>query len=102
MDASLVPLDSPEGRRLLRESRAQESFWTLVQFYTPQPDLASCSVASCTMVLNALPVERPVSRHHGSYRLFTQDNFFTSAVEAVVPRSEGPGPGWTWINSAGA
>jgi hypothetical protein len=87
MEGSLVPLNSKEGRSLLQESKAQESFWSLSQFYSAQPDLASCSVASCTMVLNALPLKRPVSKPHGPYKLFTPDNFFTREVEAVVPRS---------------
>jgi glutathione-S-conjugate glycine hydrolase len=83
-DKVLTPLNSAEGRRLLLESKAQEAFWNLSQFYAPQPDLGSCSVASCTMVLNALPIERPVSKQHQPYKLFTPDNFFTPEIETLL------------------
>jgi hypothetical protein len=88
MPKELIPLDSTEGRQLFRESKANEAFWHLVQFYLTQPDSGSCSVASCIMVLNALPIERPISKLHGEYRLFTADNFFTPKVEAVRTRQD--------------
>jgi hypothetical protein len=89
MDKSLIALDSPEGRKLLKESKAEEAFWNLSQFYSPQPDLGSCSVASCTMVLNALPIERPDSKQYKPYKLFTPDNFFTPKVEEVLKPEKG-------------
>jgi len=88
MEPTLVPLQSRDGRRLLAESKFQEAFWAMSQYYSPQPDLGSCSVASCTMVLNALPIDRPVSPAHAPFKLFTPDNFFTREVEAIVPRKE--------------
>jgi hypothetical protein len=88
MDSTLIPLQSRDGRQLLKESKAQEAFWELSQYYAPQPDLGSCSVASCTMILNALPIDRPVSPHHAPFKLFTPDNFFTKEVEAIVPRKQ--------------
>src|SRR5262249_4948237 len=84
MDKSLVALSSLEGRKLLTESKAQEAFWSLSQFYSPQPDLGSCSVASCTMVLNSLPIERPLSKQHNPFKLFTPGNFFTAEVEEIL------------------
>ncbi len=84
MDKELIALNTPEGRKLLGDSKAQEAFWQLVQFYSPQPDLGSCSVGSCTMVLNALPIERPVSKQHRPYKLYTADNFFTPEVEGIL------------------
>jgi hypothetical protein len=86
MPKELIALNSPEGRKLLIESKFQESFWELAQYYAPQPDLGSCSVASCAMVLNALPIERPVSKPHGSFRLFTAENFFNEKVEGITSR----------------
>jgi hypothetical protein len=88
MPKELVALNTPEGRQLLLESKFQEAFWELAQCYAPQPDLGSCSVASCAMVLNALPIERPVSKPHGSFRLFTSDNFFNENVEAITSRKK--------------
>src|SRR5205823_1795751 len=69
MSEDLIALNSREGRRLLRESEADEAYWQLSQFYAPQPDLGSCSVASCIIVLNALPIERPRSSLHGTYKV---------------------------------
>jgi hypothetical protein len=56
MPKDLIPLDSMPGRQLFRESHANEAFWRLAQFYCTQPDLGSCSVASCLMILNAMPI----------------------------------------------
>ena len=88
MPKDLVSLNSVDGKRLLRESTANEAFWALSQFYITQPDSGSCSVASSIMVLNALGIDRPMSKPHGEYRLFTPANFFTTAVEAIRPRDK--------------
>ena len=88
LSEKLIPLNSPDGRRLLQESHANESFWALIQYYSSQPDLGSCSVASCTMVLNALTIARPVSRQHGHFKLFTADNLFSPEVEKIVSRKK--------------
>jgi hypothetical protein len=95
MPEGLIALDTQTGLRLLRESQADAAFWRLAQFYSSQPDLGSCSVASCTMVLNALPIDRPISKPHGEFRLFTSDNFFTSNVEAIVSRKKVSASGMT-------
>lgn len=84
VDGSLVALDSPDGKRLLAESDARESFVPLSMYFTTQDSLAYCSVASCTMVLNALDIDRPVSPEHAPYRLFTQRNFFNPDVRKVI------------------
>jgi Phytochelatin synthase len=91
----LIPLTSPEGRKLLFESKASEAFWELIQFYSNQPDLGSCSVASCTMVLNALPIVRPTSVPHGRFPIFTAENLFTPEVEAIVTRAKVSSSGMT-------
>jgi hypothetical protein len=88
MDRELIPLHSPEGRRLLKESTSDEAYWQLSQFYVPQPDLGSCGVASCLMVLNALPIDRPVSKLYAPYPFFTPDNFFPPEVEAIATRAK--------------
>ena len=84
VDASLVALDSPDGKRLLAESDARESVISLSMYFTTQDSLAYCGVASSTMVLNALDIDRPVSPDHAPYRLFTQRNFFNPDVRKVI------------------
>jgi hypothetical protein len=79
-----IALNSPEGRKLLNESKAQEAYWTLSNFYAPQHDMGSCSVASCIMVLNALPVPRPKSDKYKPYCLFTPENFFTPRIATIL------------------
>jgi glutathione-S-conjugate glycine hydrolase len=85
MNTDLISLNSPEGRKLLRESEGtDEAYWQSTQFYVTQPDLGSCGVASCVTVLNALPIRRPTSPSHGPFPFFTCDNFFTPQVAAVL------------------
>jgi hypothetical protein len=88
LPASLIALDSDEGQRLLWESTAKEDYIPLSIHFTTQKNLAYCSVATGTMILNSLAIPRPRSEAHGPYRLFTQENFFTPGVCQVVPRDE--------------
>jgi len=76
MSKAIIPLNSPQGRQLLREADASEAYWQLSQFYVTQPDLGSCGVASCLMVLNALPITRPNFDEDGTFKFYTPDNFF--------------------------
>lgn len=86
MPDSLIGFNTPAGRELLLSSHASEPFWELAQFYAPQPDLASCSAATCAMVLNAMSVARPTSPSIEPNRLFTADNMFTPEVSKIVSR----------------
>src|SRR5436853_4283226 len=81
--ASLIALDSDEGQRLLWESTAKEGYVPLSIYFTTQQNLAYCSVATGTMLLNGLGIPRPASDAHRPYRLFTQENFFTPEVSKV-------------------
>lgn len=83
----LIPLDSARGKVLLSTSDST-ALWPLAQYYITQPDLGSCGVASCVMVLNALPIPRPVSKAHGDFQLFTPANFFSPAVSAIRSRED--------------
>ncbi len=87
LPSSLLALNSDEGRRLLRQSKSQEPFWTLVQNYETQQDLGSCSVASCVMVLNAMGVQGPVSPSIHPFRRHTAANLFNEDVERVISQS---------------
>lgn len=84
LDPALIALDSTEGRGLLDRSSAKEGFIPLIMYFTSQDNLGYCGVASATMVLNALPIERPVSPAHEPFHLFTQDNFFTAEVRRIA------------------
>lgn len=82
---TLIDLTTPEGEQLLVQSKARNDYWPLsVQFVT-QDNLAYCGVASSVMVLNALSVPAPAAPEYGTYRMFTQKNFFSDAARKVVP-----------------
>lgn len=76
--------NTEEGQNLLLGSNHRCDFWHLIQYYDTQKTYAHCSVASSVMVLNALDIEKPKEEKYRCYSLFTQDNFFTDKVKAVV------------------
>lgn len=80
----LVALDSEQGRELLSKCKGLETFVALTMHFVTQNNLSYCGVASGVMVLNALPIDRPVSTNYKPYRLYTQEDFFTPAVRSVV------------------
>ncbi len=86
--ASLVELDSVQGVNWLRECPSEAAFYRLIRFFSPQKNLAYCGVASSVMVLNALPIPRPVDSAHNPYPFFTQENFFTPEASAVMPATD--------------
>ncbi len=79
-----VPLNSPQGLAWLDRSAAKASFVPLSMYFETQDDLAYCGAATCTMLLNASNIPRPVSTEHRPYKLFTQSNLFTVAVREVI------------------
>ncbi len=83
----LVALDSEKGKAIFMDS-STAPFWKLIQFYGMQQDLGSCSVASCTMVLNSLVIPRPLSPTHGKFPIYTSANFFSPEVTAIKPRDQ--------------
>lgn len=82
---NLVALSSPVGNQLFLRSYRATYFWPLMLQFESQENLAYCSIASSVMVLNALNIPAPIFNKHGPYQMFTQDNFFTEAVEKVLP-----------------
>jgi hypothetical protein len=82
--ASLVPLHSAEGRRLLFESEAHESFLPLAAHFLTQQTQSYCGVASIAMVLNALMVPAPTTSAYAPHRLFTQDNLFSDRTDGLA------------------
>jgi gamma-glutamyltranspeptidase/glutathione hydrolase len=81
----LIPLNSPEGTLLFKQSHKAGYFWQLDSNFVTQDNLAFCSIASSVMVLNTLGITAPSDPSYGPYRVFTQNNFFTPSVEAVLP-----------------
>jgi len=87
-DQIWVEWDSPEGLSRLQTSKAKENFWKLLRFYESQIRLTYCSVATSVITLNALSVEAPPSKFLGKYRTFTQEEFFSEEVCAVVNQND--------------
>lgn len=81
---NLINLNSPEGEKLLMESKAIKDYFPLsIQFVT-QKNQAYCGVASSIMVLNSLSIPAPEAPEFGSYHIFTQDNFFNAQTQQVI------------------
>lgn len=81
---NLINFNSTEGEKLLLASPALQDYFPLsIQFVT-QKNQAYCGVASSVMVLNALAISAPEAPEYGTYRLFTQDNFFNAQTQNVV------------------
>lgn len=69
-----IALDSTEGRRLLKESRAKAMFERLINALQTQKRPAYCGVASSVSTLNTLLPSKKV----------TQESFFTKDASKVV------------------
>lgn len=80
--------NSPEGIARLQTSSAKENFWNLIRFYESQIRTTYCSVATSVIALNALAIEAPQSRFLGQYRMFTQEEFFSEQVVAVIDQAD--------------
>lgn len=84
--SNLINLNSREGEDLLLESEAKEDYIPLTIQFVTQDNLAYCGVASIVMVLNALSVPPPETPQYGSFRIFTQENFFNQIqTRQVIP-----------------
>lgn len=79
-----VVWDSSEGMQRLQSCEVKENLWKLMRFYESQTRPAYCSVASSVIALNALSVPPPPSKFLGRYRMFTQEEFFSEEVAAVI------------------
>lgn len=82
------PWDSPEGLSRFQSSDAKENFWKLTRFYEAQIRPTYCSVASTVMALNALSVKAPKSKFLGKYTMFTQEEFFTETISAIIDQQD--------------
>ena len=80
--------DSTEGLLRLQRSEEKENFWKLARFYESQTRLTYCGVAAAVVALNALSIQAPQSQFLEKYRLFTQEEFFSENVSAVISQNE--------------
>lgn len=83
----VIALSSPRGTLYFDRSYLPNYFWRLDSQFLTQQNITYCSIASSVMVLNALNVPAPNDPNFVPDRIFTQDNFFTPAVEKVLPLS---------------
>jgi hypothetical protein len=86
MPAASIPLTEAAGQKLLLESQQRANFFSLASRLETQGTSSNCGPASAVMVLNALGLSAPASALHPPYHCFDQDNFFTPATEAILPR----------------
>lgn len=75
---SLISLDSPQGEKLLTESKSRNDFLPLITQFITQNNQAYCGVASSIMVLNSLQISAPEAPQYKPFRVFTQENFFNN------------------------
>jgi len=88
---NLIALDTRQGQIFFQESTIHEPFWRLSESFVTQENQTYCGIASAVMALNALSVAAPVDPVYAPYPMFTQNNFFTSAVlKIVMPTQIGP------------
>lgn len=83
-----IDFNSAEGEKLLIESEAMKDYFPLSAQFVTQDNLAYCGVASIVMVLNALSIPAPETPEFGSYRVFTQENFFSNPRTQKVITAE--------------
>lgn len=84
---SLVSLESPAGQRLLIDSHYKADYWPLSRYFVTQKTTTFCCIASLVMVMNSLPIARPLAAELAPYKLFTQTNFFyyPGVLQATTP-----------------
>jgi hypothetical protein len=84
-----VYLNTADGLKRLEGSRARHSYVTLSMYFETQETQTFCGVASSTIILNALAPEssRPTgTKEWQPFGMYTQTQFFTPEVEAIVKR----------------
>jgi hypothetical protein len=86
--SNLIDFDSPEGEKLLINSKSRNDFFPLITQFVTQNNQAYCGVASIVMVLNSLKVPAPEAPQYKPYRVFTQENFFSNEKTANVITAE--------------
>ncbi len=88
--------NSKEGLEKLERSNFKNDFYQLVNFYQPQENPLFCSIASTTIIRNALEYGKISSQKTGElknpkqklleYRIYSQQDFFNSKTEEIKKR----------------
>lgn len=86
LTATTIPFLPGVGVHYFLNSDYRGNYWLLSRFFETQINNTFCGVASSVMVLNALEIDRTHQAQFGKYNLFTQQTFFTDAVDAVIPK----------------
>ncbi|MER3492556.1 MAG: glutathione gamma-glutamylcysteinyltransferase [Mastigocladus sp. ERB_26_2] len=81
---NLIGFTTPEGEKLLINSRSRQDFFPLSTQFITQNNQAYCGVASIVMVLNSLGVPAPEAPQYKPYKVFTQENFFNNEATRKV------------------
>ena len=81
----LLDLSQLEGIRLLQQNLTPNAT-RLLSHYVTQQNPTLCGAASAVMILNSAAIAAP--NDPWRYQYFTQDNFFSDAVESVVRRCQ--------------
>lgn len=82
---AVVYWDSATGKTLRARMSADADYWQLASTFAMQMTQSYCGVASAITVLNAMPINKPVDPIYAPHAYFTQNNFFTPAVEKIIP-----------------
>ncbi|MEQ1674672.1 MAG: phytochelatin synthase family protein [Candidatus Nitrotoga sp.] len=82
---AVVYWDSATGKTLRARMSADADYWQLAPTFAMQMTQSYCGVASAITVLNAMPINKPVDPIYAPHAYFTQNNFFTPAVEKLIP-----------------
>lgn len=82
---AVVYWDSATGKTLRARMSADADYWQLAPTFAVQMTQSYCGVASAITVLNAMPINKPVDPIYAPHAYFTQNNFFTPAVEKIIP-----------------
>lgn len=84
LSPKLIGFTTPEGEKLLVESRSRQDFFPLSTQFVTQNNQAYCGVASIVMVLNGLGIPAPEAPEYKPYHVFTQENFFSNPATRKV------------------
>lgn len=79
-----IPLQAGRGTELLSGCENLDKFWTLMRYFDSQMTHAYCSVASGTIILNALDVPDPQNNTPAARYGTQEERFFTQAVRKKV------------------
>jgi hypothetical protein len=83
-----ISFTSSEGITRFNRSNFKSNYWKLASTFLTQKTQTFCGVASSVTVLNAAPIGKPITAPYAPHEYFTQDNYFSEAVEEIVPHSQ--------------